>query len=125
MTKKILIVLSEWGYWGEELLAPLETFDAAGYEVTFATPKGKRTHALPTSMDANYIDPPLGRSVTTEGMARKVCQLEQSNRLNNPVNLSTLLPESPYWSFFNFLIEMEAYYKAREVVQKDLEQYDA
>jgi putative intracellular protease/amidase len=125
MTKKILIVLSEWGYWGEELLAPLETFDAAGYEVTFATPKGKRPHALPPSMDANYIDPPLGRSVTTEEMARKVRQLEQSDRLNNPVNLSTWLPESPYWSSPNFLREMEAYYKALEGVQKDLEQYDA
>jgi putative intracellular protease/amidase len=98
MTTKILIVLSEWGYWGEELLGPLETFDAAGYEVIFATPKGKRPHALPPSMDANYIDPPLGRSVTSEEMARKVRQLEQSDRLNNPVNLSTWLPESPYWS---------------------------
>jgi len=125
MAKKILIVLSEWGYWGEELLAPLETFDGAGYEVTFATPKGKRPHALPPSMDANYIDPPLGRSVTTEEMARKVRQLEQSDRLNNPVNLSTWLPESPYWSSPNFLREMEAYYKALEGVQKDLEQYDA
>ncbi len=125
MAKKILIVLSEWGYWGEELLAPLETFDGAGYEVTFATPKGKRPHALPPSMDANYIDPPLGRSVTTEGMARKVRQLEQSDRLNNPVNLSTWLPEGPYWSSPNFLREMEAYYKALEGVQKDLEQYDA
>lgn len=124
MAKKILIVLSEWGYWGEELLAPLETFDAAGYEVTFATPKGKRPHALPPSMDANYIDPPLGRSVTTEEMARKVRQLEQSDRLNNPVNLSMWLPESPYWSSSNFLREMEAYYKALEGVQKDLEQYE-
>ena len=33
MSKKILIVLSEYGYWGEELVGPLETFDAAGYEV--------------------------------------------------------------------------------------------
>jgi putative intracellular protease/amidase len=76
-------------------------------------------------MDANYIDPPLGRSVTTEEMARKVRQLEQSDRLGNPVNLSTWMPESPYWSSLNFLREMEAYYKALEGVQKDLEPYDA
>jgi hypothetical protein len=25
---RILIVLSEWGYWGEELVAPLAVFDA-------------------------------------------------------------------------------------------------
>ena len=24
MSKRILVVLSEWGYWGEELLGPLE-----------------------------------------------------------------------------------------------------
>jgi len=29
MTKKNLMVLCEWGYWGEELIGPLETFDAA------------------------------------------------------------------------------------------------
>jgi len=76
-------------------------------------------------MDANFVDPPLGRSVTTEEMARKVRQLEQSDRLNNRATLSMRLPESPYWSSPNFLREMEAYYKALEGVQKDLEPYDA
>ena len=33
LAQGILVVLSEWGYWGEELLGPLETFDAAGYQV--------------------------------------------------------------------------------------------
>ena len=46
MSKRILIILSEWGYWGEELIGPLETFDEAGYEVDFATPTGKRPPAL-------------------------------------------------------------------------------
>ena len=55
--KKILIILSEWGYWGEELVGPLETFDQAGYEVDFATPKGKRPDALPPSMDRRLHRP--------------------------------------------------------------------
>jgi putative intracellular protease/amidase len=38
MSKNLLIILSEYGFWGEELVGPLETFDAAGYAVTFATP---------------------------------------------------------------------------------------
>lgn len=42
--KRILILLSEWGYWGEELLGPLETFDQAGYHVDFATAT-QGTHA--------------------------------------------------------------------------------
>ncbi len=32
MSKRILIVLSEWGYRGKERVGPLETFDAAGHE---------------------------------------------------------------------------------------------
>ena len=69
MPKKILIILSEYGFWGEELMGPLETFDASGYEVTFATPTGRRPQALPPSMDSDFIDPPLGRSVTSPEMA--------------------------------------------------------
>ena len=62
--KKILVVLSEWGYWGEELVGPLEVLDGKGYETLFATPKGKRPHALPPSMQAGYFDPPLDKVVT-------------------------------------------------------------
>ena len=40
MSRKILILLSEWGFWGEELIGPMETFDAAGYESVFVTPTG-------------------------------------------------------------------------------------
>lgn len=125
MAKKILIVLSEWGYWGEELLGPLEIFDAAGYELTFATPKGKRPVALPPSMDPNYIDPPLGRPVTSREVAGKVRELNQSDRLNHPVNLSDWLPDRPYWGSHNFLRQMEAYYTALDEVQEDLAHYDS
>jgi len=123
--KKILVVLSEWGYWGEELLGPLEMFDKAGYKVDFATPKGKRPTALPPSMDATYYDPPLGRTVTDETVAAKVRELDKSPRLDKPINLSELLPERPYWSSHNFLREMEEYYNALDNVQKDLDAYDA
>ena len=81
--KKILVVLSEWGYWGEELLGPLEMFDKAGYKVDFATPKGKRPTALPPSMDATYYDPPLGRTVTDETVDDAVPPGWTSTRLLN------------------------------------------
>ena len=66
MAKKILTVLSEWGFWGEELVGPLEVLDQHGYETVFATTKGKRAHALPPSMEAGYLDPPLDKVVTDE-----------------------------------------------------------
>ena len=55
MAKKALYILSEYGYWGVELLGPLTHLDAAGYEAVFATPKGKRAHALPPSYDPTYF----------------------------------------------------------------------
>jgi putative intracellular protease/amidase len=123
--RRILIVLSEFGFWGEELIGPLETFDQAGYDVDFATPKGKRPVALPPSMDPNYIDPPLGRSVTSKEVADKVKAIDKSPRLDNPLSLEEMLPDRPYWSSPTFIREMEAYYKKLDQVEKDLQKYDA
>ena len=74
--KRILIIISEYGYWGEELVGPLETFDKAGYKVDFATAHGKRPAPLPPSMDPTYIDPPLGKAVTSPEVAQKTKDLD-------------------------------------------------
>ena len=84
MTKRILIVLSEWGYWGEELVGPLEAFEEAGYDVDFVTPTGEAPVAIGVSMDPDYVDPPLGRSVTSPEMAEKVAALDASDRARQP-----------------------------------------
>lgn len=125
--KKILTILSEWGYWGEELVGPLDSFDNEGYHVDFATPTGKRPVALPPSMDPYFIDPPLGKTVVSQEMAEKVKRLDDltNSRLDNPIILSKWLPDRPYWSSPKILREMEAYYKALDEVQQDLAQYDA
>ena len=44
VAKKILVILSEFGYWGEELVGPLHQFDQRGDDVVFATPTGRRAH---------------------------------------------------------------------------------
>jgi putative intracellular protease/amidase len=118
MSKNVLIILSEYGFWGEELVGPLETFDAAGYAVSFATPTGRRPVALPPSMDPEYIDPPLGRSVTSPAIAQKVRTLDKSTRLDNPLNISELMPARPYFSSHNLIRELEAYYKAVDAAQQ-------
>jgi putative intracellular protease/amidase len=126
MSKKILVVLSDYGYWGEELVGPLETFDAAGYAVDFATPRGKRPVAITASADPEYVDPPLGRSVTTPEMAGKVTALDASPRLDAPLNLRALMPERPYHSVDEFLRKTEQYYKERERKGNEVtERYDA
>ena len=125
MKKKILVILSEWGYWGEELVGPLESMDKAGYESIFATPTGKRPRALPPSMDSSFIDPPLGRSVVSEEMARKSKDLDQSDRLENPLNIAELMPERPYLSAETYLKKLEEYYHRLEDAEKMLADYAA
>ncbi|MGW4019889.1 type 1 glutamine amidotransferase domain-containing protein [Streptomyces sp. NPDC005009] len=123
--RKILVILSEYGYWGEELVGPLHHFDRQGYEVVFATPTGKRAHALPPSMDPGYVDPPLGRSVTSEKVARLTQEIDASDRLDDPVDLSAWLPERPYTADDDYLRKLEAYHRAVDVVAEELEEYDA
>jgi len=103
MSKQILIVLSEWGYWGEELVGPLEACDAEGYEVSFVTPTGKRPLAHPVSMNPGFIDPSLRRSVVSEAMAEKTRAIEASDHLHNPLNLAEWLPVRPYPSSATYL----------------------
>lgn len=125
--KKVLCILSEWGFWGEELIGPLETLYAAGYQIDFATPKGKRPVALTPSMDPTYIDPPLGRSVTSPEMARKVQDIDDSEnpRLDNPINLSKWLPDYPYRCDPEFLRKMEKYYEDLQGIHLGITQYAA
>jgi putative intracellular protease/amidase len=125
MPRKILTVLSEFGFWGEELVGPLNVLDAAGYEVVFMTPKGRRAHALPPSMTPGYLDPPLDKVVTDEYYAKATQDIDKSPRLDNPLNLSTWFPERPFFNSPNFGHGLEAYYTERDNRWKELEQYDA
>ncbi len=123
--KKILCCISEWGYWGEELIGPLEELEAKGYEVSFMTPTGKKPPALPPSMDPSYVDPPLDKCVTSEYYAQKTREIEESDRLDNPINLSEWFPQMPYFNSANFGHALEEYYNKRDACWKELEQYDA
>jgi putative intracellular protease/amidase len=123
--KKILVVLSEYGYWGEELVGPLEVLDAAGYQTVFMTPEGKRPHALPPSYTPGFWDPPLDKVVTDEHYGNLTRQVDESDRLDNPINLREWFPQRPYFNSPNFGHALEAYHNERERCWNDLDEYDA
>jgi putative intracellular protease/amidase len=125
MAGKVLYVLSEYGYWGVELLGPLQATDRAGYEAVIATPTGRRPRALPPSYDAEFVDPPLAYHVTDAVTADKVKTLDASQRLDTPVNLRAWAPERPYHSAPNFLREMETYYARRAQLWSELNEFAA
>jgi putative intracellular protease/amidase len=126
VTKKILVVLSEYGYWGEELVGPVYHFDQRGYDLVFLTPNGRRPHALPPSLEPDFIDPPLGRSVVSQEVAKMARDLDASDRLANPRSLADWVPERPYTSDDSYLRRLEAY--NREVgdrLEEQIAEYDA
>lgn len=124
MSKKILTVLSNFGYWGVELTGPMVKLEEAGYELEFVTPKGERPIALPPSYDTTYFDPPLGVTVTTEFDANQVKSIMDDPKLDNPINLLEWVPERPYYSTDNFLREWEAYnQKVKEIQDANNEKY--
>lgn len=139
LKKRILFVLSEWGFWGEELIGPFEVLKNAGYVIEFATANGKRPVALPPSLDPVYEDPPLGKSVTSQEMAEKVKAINgpASATLDRPHSLAEWFPERPYWSdkesityegvaITSPLRKWETYYRLRELAQsKVAAEYDA
>jgi putative intracellular protease/amidase len=110
MKKKILAILSNYGYWGVELTGPMIKLEAAGYELVFATPTGKRAEALPPSYDASYWDPPLGTQVTTESDTKEVLAIKDSPKLDNPIDIASWMPQRPYFSASDFLPKWEAYF---------------
>ncbi|MCB9959407.1 MAG: DJ-1/PfpI family protein [Rhodospirillaceae bacterium] len=117
-TRRILAVMSEFGYWGIELVGPLRKLQAAGYAFDFVTPKGTRAPCLPPSRDTTYRDPPLGVCVTTPEDKAMVDAFEATDALESTLNLSSLFPERPYYSAPDFLRKLEAYYLARIAAQK-------
>ena len=126
MTKRILVVLSEWGYWGEELVGPLDVLTKAGYKIDFMTPFGRKPPALPPSMDEGYMDPPLNKCVTDAHFASRTKEVDDSDLLANPINLSEKLPLMPYFNGDNFGLELERFHNLRtEFWKKFVDPYDA
>lgn len=124
--RRILAVMSEWGYWGIELVGPMNKLVAAGYGFDFVTPNGKRAPVLPPSIDTTYRDPALDACVTTPEDAALVLAFENTDRLDKPLDLSAMFPERPYFSHPAFLREYEAYHEKRRIAQeKAVADYDA
>ncbi|MEJ2403036.1 MAG: type 1 glutamine amidotransferase domain-containing protein [Candidatus Thiodiazotropha sp.] len=123
MTKSILTIVSNFGYWGVELAGPRKKLVDAGYSLTYATPNGERPIALPPSYDTDYMDPPLGCHVTTESDAEMVKAIMDSPELDNPLNLSEWVPERPYFSQDAFLRAWEGYFQTLLERYKTLQEY--
>jgi putative intracellular protease/amidase len=126
MSKKVLIALSEHGFWVEELLKPIDRLDAAGIEYDFITPTGALPFPDGASLDDVYVDPPLGRPVTSKEMAERGKNADWEAMFANRFSLVDWMPLRPYLSAEGgYLQAMEKYYTQREQAWKHLDAYDA
>lgn len=79
---RVLFVVSEEGYWGEECIEPLTTLSEAGAEVTVATPSGSTPVIDETSLDPEQV------GEETSEWVREVHETDE--RLNDPEALATV-----------------------------------
>lgn len=54
MSKKILVVLSEWGYWGEELVGPYDVLAARGLSDGLRDSQRQETTRVAPQYGAGY-----------------------------------------------------------------------
>ncbi|RCS42045.1 type 1 glutamine amidotransferase domain-containing protein [Bremerella cremea] len=126
MNKKVLIAVSEHGFWVEELLKPMDHLDAAGIGYHFVSPKGNIT-PFPdgASLNAEYVDPPLGRQVTSPDLARRGKETDWEELFGHRHTLEKWFPVRPYLSADGYLGTLERYYEERRKAWKLISEYDA
>jgi len=80
MPATALFVVSEEGYWGEECIEPLTTLEAAGVEVTVATPTGGKPVVDERSVDPENVG---------EELAATVRETDETHpKLNDPIRVA-------------------------------------
>jgi putative intracellular protease/amidase len=130
MSKKVLIAVSEHGFWVEELLKPIDRLQSANIEYDFVVNKGDVV-PFPDggSLDDSYVDPPLGRPVTSSEMADRGKHTNWEAFFSKRKALHNWFPVRPYLSAESgqrgYIGALEQYYTARKEAWKQAEEYDA
>ncbi|MBX3044549.1 MAG: type 1 glutamine amidotransferase domain-containing protein [Candidatus Kapabacteria bacterium] len=122
--KKILIAVSEHGFWIEELLLPIDHFNKAGYTYDIITPTGALPFPDGASLDDTYKDPPLGRCVTSPELAERGKNINWEEFFAGRLSLKDWFPVRPYLSADNYVGSLEKYYGARSQAWEKISEYD-
>jgi putative intracellular protease/amidase len=124
-TNRVLVVVSENGFWFEELIKPLKRLKEAGFEIQLATPKGNMPFPDGASLDPEYKDPPLDKPVTSKELAEYGKSIDWKDFFKDRIILKDWFPVRPYLSAKNHLRELEEYYKYRTKAWARIAEYDA
>jgi putative intracellular protease/amidase len=75
MNKNVLMIASNYGLWAEELQAPWDALNKAGFDLTLATFKGLTPLPLKLSLDQDFIDPLQNYQVNPPEVANRVNEI--------------------------------------------------
>ncbi len=87
MSKNILVVASNYGVWGEELLGPWDELRAAGHNLTLTTFLGKTPLPGSISMDPEFIDPQQGVKMNPPEVLARINEALDNGEWDNPIKL--------------------------------------
>lgn len=83
--KKVLILATNYGTWGEELQAPWDIIKKAGHKVTLATPLGKKPLPLAVSMDPEFFDPVIQCKTNPPKVCKRIKALTDGKEWEKPL----------------------------------------
>lgn len=88
MGKKVLVLASNLGLWGEELQAPWDALKKAGFDVTLATEKGITPLPLMLSVDKNFVDPVQQYNVNPPEVVDRILEILKTGEWARPIKIS-------------------------------------
>ena len=88
MPRKVIVLATNYGTWGEELQAPWDALNKAGFDVTLSTPLGKKPLPLAVSVDPDFLDPIINFKVNPPEVCKRIKELVHSDEWENPVKFS-------------------------------------
>lgn len=86
---KVLLVAPNYGGWGEEQQAPWDILRKAGFEVTLATPRGKKPLPFAISVDPEFVDPIQKYKTNPPEVCKRVKELVDGKEWENAIKVET------------------------------------
>ena len=85
---RVLIIATNYGSWAEELQAPWDACKKAGFEVTLATPQGKKPLPFAISVDPDFVDPIQNVKTNPEWVCNRCKELLAGDEWAHPKKLN-------------------------------------
>lgn len=84
---KVLMVATNYGGWGEEQQAPWDILRKAGFEVTLATPLGKKPLPFQISVDPEFVDPIQKYNVNPPEVCKRTKELVDGREWKDAIKI--------------------------------------